>query len=149
MRVSHFVDAALYTGATPHVLRPITTNNHNNDTTINTDDDDANDNTNNIIASLLVSNCNPRSPRNALIAELLLWLPIASAGRCFSSSTQRPIDTAAVDKMAFLARYPFHVAIENAFEEDYVTEKFFDCFRAGVVCIYMVGMCTRVMDWIF
>lgn len=129
MRLTYFLDAARYLRATPHVLRPLV----RAKAADNRSDSDAGE----AVASLMVSNCSPRSPRNALVAELLQWLPVASAGRCFPSAAHR-LPSGALDKVDFMAHFPFHIAIENAFETDYVTEKFFDCFRAGVVCIYMV-----------
>lgn len=88
------------------------------------------------LISLFVSNCNPRSGRNALIADVMLKFEVASFGRCFKSNHSAH-GTAKVDKHVVMRQFPFNLAIESAWENDYVTQVFFDCLRAAVVCIYM------------
>lgn len=82
------------------------------------------------------SNPKDRSGRNEYVAALMQHLPIHSYGRCLRNRTlaeDRGRDT----KLQVTSQYKFTLAFENSIATDYVTEKFFDPFRAGSVPIYL------------
>ncbi|WP_313514291.1 glycosyltransferase family 10 domain-containing protein [Pseudomonas sp.] len=76
------------------------------------------------------------SGRNAFAAELMRHLPIDSYGRFLNNSAIPQPDRGAATKMELLGGYRFCLALENTFEEDYVTEKFFQPLLAGCVPVY-------------
>ncbi len=76
------------------------------------------------------------SRRNAFAAELMRHLPVDSYGRFLNNSAIPQPDRGAATKMDLLGGYRFCLALENTFEEDYVTEKFFQPLLAGCVPVY-------------
>ncbi|KAL2456808.1 Glycoprotein 3-alpha-L-fucosyltransferase A [Forsythia ovata] len=80
------------------------------------------------LAAAFISNCGARNFRlQALIALEKANVKIDSYGGCHRNRDGR------VDKVETLKRYRFSLAFENSNEEDYVTEKFFQCLVAGSI----------------
>lgn len=87
-------------------------------------------------AAIFVSNEHTASGREHLLDEFARWMPVDRYGR---SGANRKLerDEGRVTKLATLSRYRFGLALENAIEPDYVTEKLFDCFVAGTIPVYL------------
>jgi hypothetical protein len=82
------------------------------------------------------SNPRDRNGRNEYVAALMQHIAIHSYGRCLGNralAEDRGRDT----KLQVTAQYKFTLAFENSTTTDYVTEKFFDPFRAGSVPVYL------------
>ncbi|XP_022897122.1 glycoprotein 3-alpha-L-fucosyltransferase A-like isoform X1 [Olea europaea var. sylvestris] len=80
------------------------------------------------LAAAFISNCAARNFRlQALVALEKSNIKIDSYGGCHRNRNGR------VEKVETLKRYKFCLAFENSNEEDYVTEKFFQCLVAGSV----------------
>jgi hypothetical protein len=77
------------------------------------------------------------SGRMDLIEGLWEHIPIDSYGRFKRNRTIEPPDLGSRSKLAAIGRYKFGFAFENSKEPDYVTEKIYDCFKAGTVPIYL------------
>ena len=105
----------------------------------------------------MASNCGAASGRDSFMRTLNKFVDIDSVGKCartkdfpgplrgleFDAATGRSkrdhwdgkgYESAA---SALLQRYKFRLVIANSLCEDYTTEKLFDCFRHGVVPIYL------------
>lgn len=77
-----------------------------------------------------------RSNRVALLDGLMRHMPVDSYGKVRNTRTLAD-DTGPASKRAALARYRFTLAFENAIDEDYVTEKFFEPLLMGSVPVYL------------
>jgi hypothetical protein len=84
----------------------------------------------------LVSNDHSRSDRERWLTEIEQWLPVHHYGR-WRRNRPSEIDLGRETKLALLRRYRFNLAFENSIDRDYVTEKWFDCFIAGCVPVYL------------
>lgn len=88
------------------------------------------------LACAFVSNPRSTSGREALLAGLARWMPVHHYGAWSRTHAVEP-DEGRPTKLAVLGRYCFCLAFENAVEDDYVTEKLYDCFLAGCVPVYL------------
>ncbi|ELR22642.1 Alpha(1,3)-fucosyltransferase 10, putative [Acanthamoeba castellanii str. Neff] len=89
---------------------------------------------------MMISNCEPKSPRNQYLAELMRYIDIDSYGKCFhNKDIPREMDGWPwwEVKWNITAQYKFTIAIENSISLDYVTEKLFHSFIVGTVPIYL------------
>lgn len=82
-----------------------------------------------------ISNGRTCSDREEWLDEAERWLPVHHYGRV---RRNRPVeaDLGRETKLATLGRYHFNLALENALDPDYVSEKWFDCLVAGCVPVY-------------
>jgi hypothetical protein len=83
-----------------------------------------------------ISNAHSLSGRERLVERLEKLLPIHHYGR-WHHNTPAPRPEGPEAKLAILKKYHFCLAIENSLQPDYVTEKWFDCFAAGCVPVYL------------
>jgi Glycosyltransferase family 10 (fucosyltransferase) C-term/Fucosyltransferase, N-terminal len=88
-------------------------------------------------AALFVSSGYDKSGRQTLLAELFRYMRIDSYGTVFHNCDLVDPDLGRASKIDTLTRYPLAFAFENAIDEDYVTEKIFDCLRAGSIPVYL------------
>ncbi len=84
----------------------------------------------------IASNPAALSDRDTYVRELMRYMAVDSYGRCLNNRSWST-DHGRATKLETLSRYPFTLAFENAFTEDYVTEKFFDPLLAGSVPVYL------------
>ncbi len=77
------------------------------------------------------------SGRLDLVEELSKHLRIDSYGRYWHNRNLPGPDLGKVTKLETIGRYRFCLAVENSIEQDYVTEKIYDCLGAGTVPIYL------------
>ena len=88
-------------------------------------------------AVMFQSSKDNKSRRDVLAGELMRHISVDSYGR-FLNNRPPPIpDLGSETKRKVIADYPFCLALENSIAPDYVTEKLFDCFLAGVVPVYL------------
>jgi hypothetical protein len=86
--------------------------------------------------------------REKIVSELAKYIPIYSLGNCKPENTLRisslkeckeyskSQSNRDISKKCLLKQFKFNLAIENTFEDDYVTEKFFDNFDLPIVPVY-------------
>lgn len=77
-----------------------------------------------------------RSHRIEYAQELMSKIDVDSYGRILKNRSLPETDQGRTTKLATMARYKFCLALENALEPDYVTEKFFDPLLVGTVPVY-------------
>ena len=82
-----------------------------------------------------------RSMRVELVGQLAELVPVKSYGAC-ATNAKWPLGRER-DKMFVMRRARFCLAFENALDPDYVTEKLFDCLRAGAVPLVSGGAHVR------
>src|SRR5262249_7991880 len=78
-----------------------------------------------------------RSGRLALARGLMQHLRVDSYGKLLNNRQLAGGDAGRDSKLATIARYKFTLALENAIDADYVTEKFFQPLVAGSVPVYL------------
>jgi alpha-1,3-fucosyltransferase 10 len=76
-----------------------------------------------------------RSARREFALEIMHELQVDSFGQSLNNK-QLSEDRGRETKLETISRYNFCLALENAIEDDYVTEKFFDPLLVGVVPVY-------------
>jgi alpha-1,3-fucosyltransferase 10 len=88
-----------------------------------------------LLACAFISNGRTCSDREAWLDEIEKWTPVHHYGR---KRRNRPVeqDLGRTTKLKTLGRYHFNLALENALEPDYVSEKWYDCLVAGCVPVY-------------
>jgi alpha-1,3-fucosyltransferase 10 len=77
-----------------------------------------------------------KSGRARFARRLMRRIPVDSYGRFMRTRELPGRDEGQPTKLAVVGQYKFCLALENAIEEDYVTEKFFDPLLAGSVPVY-------------
>ena len=85
---------------------------------------------------VLISSLLDKSGRFGYLSELMCYLPIDSYGKWMQNRLLKG-DTGRNSKLDLYRKYKFVIAFENAIEEDYVTEKFYDPLLAGSVPVYL------------
>jgi hypothetical protein len=70
-----------------------------------------------------ISNCSGK--RMEMMNEIInLKFPVDTYGKCFDGKI--PEDSSKIENMG---KYKFYFAFENSETDDYITEKFFQCFE--------------------
>ncbi|XP_053735433.1 alpha-(1,3)-fucosyltransferase 11 [Synchiropus splendidus] len=100
----------------------------------------------------LQSHCDVPSDRDRYVRELMKHIQVDSYGKCLNN---RPLPAHLEDTstatgeeqsfMSFVARYKFHLALENAVCPDYMTEKLWRPLHQGCVPVYRGS--PSVADW--
>ncbi|XP_048419308.1 alpha-(1,3)-fucosyltransferase 11 isoform X3 [Stegostoma tigrinum] len=101
----------------------------------------------------LQSHCPVASDRDRYVRQLMEHLQIDSYGQCLQNKNlphDRLIDTLTAttedaEFMVFVSQYKFHLAMENAICDDYMTEKLWRPMHLGAVPIYRGS--PVVQDW--
>ncbi|KAM9849872.1 GDP-fucose protein O-fucosyltransferase 4 [Aulostomus maculatus] len=98
------------------------------------------------------SHCDVPSDRDRYVRELMKYIEVDSYGKCLNN---KPLpayleDTATAtgedpNFMHFVARYKFHLALENGRCQDYMTEKLWRPLHQGCVPVYRGS--SVVADW--
>ena len=78
-----------------------------------------------------------KSGRNDFTAELIRHAAVHSYGKHLRHCRLPEPDLGRQTKLQTIAGYHFCLAFENSVAPDYVTEKIYDCFMAGVVPVYL------------
>ncbi|NWR14654.1 FUT11 fucosyltransferase, partial [Emberiza fucata] len=99
------------------------------------------------------SHCDVPSDRDRYVRELMKYIQVDSYGKCLHnrelpSERLRDTSTATTEDsefMTFIARYKFHLALENAICDDYMTEKLWRPMHLGAVPVYRGSPAVR--DW--
>ncbi|XP_066505625.1 alpha-(1,3)-fucosyltransferase 11 [Hoplias malabaricus] len=99
------------------------------------------------------SHCDVPSDRDRYVQELMKYIQVDSYGKCLNN---KPLpkhleDTSTAtgedrEFMSFVARYKFHLAMENGLCPDYMTEKLWRPMHQGCVPIYRGS--SSVADWL-
>ncbi|HSJ00854.1 MAG: glycosyltransferase family 10 [Verrucomicrobium sp.] len=83
-----------------------------------------------------ISNSQSLSKRERLVERLEKLLPVHHFGKWhYNQSGERP--EGRQEKLEVLRQYQFCLAFENNIQAHYVTEKWYDCFVAGCVPVYL------------
>ncbi|XP_067876605.1 alpha-(1,3)-fucosyltransferase 11 isoform X2 [Heterodontus francisci] len=101
----------------------------------------------------LQSHCEVASDRDRYVRQLMEHLQIDSYGQCLQNKdlpSDRLVDTLTAttedsEFMDFISKYKFHLAMENAICDDYMTEKLWRPMHLGAVPIYHGS--PVVQDW--
>uniref|UniRef100_H0V0S8 GDP-fucose protein O-fucosyltransferase n=2 Tax=Cavia porcellus TaxID=10141 RepID=H0V0S8_CAVPO len=101
----------------------------------------------------LQSHCDVPADRDRYVRELMRYIRVDSYGKCLQNKqlpTARLQDTSTAttedpELLAFLSRYKFHLALENAICNDYMTEKLWRPMHLGAVPVYRGSPSVR--DW--
>ncbi|XP_060710142.1 alpha-(1,3)-fucosyltransferase 11 isoform X1 [Hemiscyllium ocellatum] len=101
----------------------------------------------------LQSHCPVASDRDRYVRQLMEHLQIDSYGQCLQNKNlpnDRLVDTLTAttedaEFMNFISQYKFHLAMENAICDDYMTEKLWRPMHLGAVPIYRGS--PVVQDW--
>ncbi len=88
-----------------------------------------------VLVSAWVSSRHDRCGRDDYLRGLMGSMPVHSYGRV-GRNIRVENDTGQPTKLATIARYRFTLALENAVDRDYVTEKFFQPLQVGSVPVY-------------
>ncbi len=88
------------------------------------------------LALLFVSSPHNKSGRFEFVSELMRHMPVHSYGKQLNNRVLEN-DLGHASKIELAGSYHFTLALENAVDEDYVTEKFFDPLVAGSVPVYL------------
>ena len=82
----------------------------------------------------IARNCNSKSGREKLVKELMNLLPVSSVSSCLNNV--RLPSAQLSDKRKLMRLYAFYFAFENEITLDYITEKLWTTFGAGVLPVY-------------
>lgn len=86
--------------------------------------------------TFFASNWDDYSGRAPYAARLMQYVPMHSFGKCLNN--KKIINDQGIEsKMELIANYRFDLAIENAIDPDYVTEKFYQPLIAGTIPVYL------------
>lgn len=77
-----------------------------------------------------------RSGRGTYVRDLMKYMDVHAYGS-YLQNHKLEVDLGRSSKLKTLARYKFTIAFENAFGDDYVTEKVFDALVAGSIPIFL------------
>ncbi|XP_067103714.1 alpha-(1,3)-fucosyltransferase 11 [Osmerus mordax] len=98
------------------------------------------------------SHCDVPSDRDRYVQELMKYIKVDSYGKCLNNKAlpESLEDTATATGedarfMGFVARYKFHLALENGLCHDYMTEKLWRPLHQGSVPVYRGS--PSVKDW--
>ncbi|XP_030066258.1 GDP-fucose protein O-fucosyltransferase 4 isoform X1 [Microcaecilia unicolor] len=99
------------------------------------------------------SHCDVPSDRDRYVQELMKYIQVDSYGKCLNNQKlphKRLEDTSTAttedsEFLAFVSRYKFHLAMENAICPDYMTEKLWRPMHLGAIPIYRGSPSVR--DW--
>ncbi|KAL4648864.1 alpha-(1,3)-fucosyltransferase 11-like [Arapaima gigas] len=101
----------------------------------------------------LQSHCDVPSDRDRYVQELMKYIEVDSYGKCLNNKRLpgRLEDTSTATEedsqfMSFVARYKFHLALENGLCPDYITEKLWRPMHQGCVPVYRGS--PSVADWL-
>jgi len=83
-------------------------------------------------AVFIARNCGSKSNREDLVTSLMKLMPVDSVSSCLHNFDLR--DTS--KKGPMMQKYAMYFAFENQRIDDYITEKLWDTFRAGVLPVY-------------
>ena len=83
-------------------------------------------------AVFIARNCGSKSNREDLVKSLMKLMPIDSVSSCLHNFD--PPQT--TDKYKMMQKYALYFAFENQRVDDYITEKLWRTFRAGVLPVY-------------
>ncbi|XP_061091314.1 alpha-(1,3)-fucosyltransferase 11 [Conger conger] len=99
------------------------------------------------------SHCDVPSDRDRYVQELMKYIEVDSYGKCLNNKPlpERLEDTGTATGedgqfMSFVARYKFHLALENGLCPDYMTEKLWRPMHQGCVPVYRGS--SSVADWL-
>ncbi|KAI6660327.1 hypothetical protein LOD99_13915 [Oopsacas minuta] len=84
-----------------------------------------------------VFNCNSKNYRERITLELDQIMPVARIGKCLNNKPWPKCRDRDCTKQEALRKYAFCLAFENGDTPGYVTEKVFDCHRAGSIPVYL------------
>ena len=88
-------------------------------------------------ASFIQFNCESLSNRERMLHEFQKHFKVDSLGKCCNNKYWGPNNKTVQDKIAILSNYKFHLAWENQYSAEYVTEKVYHSLLAGSIPVYV------------
>ena len=88
-------------------------------------------------ATFVSKNCNPRSARQEYLEPINATVGIVSPGKCFHNADWPNCRGDRCSKEEFLRGYKLNIAFENSCHPEYISEKLYHAFEAGVLPVYM------------
>ena len=82
-------------------------------------------------------NCNSKNNRERIVLEIDQIMPIARIGNCLNNKVWPKCGGKECNKLEAIRRYAFCLAFEDGNSPGYVTDKVFDCHRAGSIPVYL------------
>lgn len=83
-------------------------------------------------AVFIARNCNSLSKREDLVTKLMKYIQVDSPSTCLHNMEMSDRS----DKIKMMEKYAFYLAFENEITTDYITEKLWNTFKAGVIPVY-------------
>lgn len=83
-------------------------------------------------ALFVARNCNSKSGREKLVTELMKHMPVVSASSCLNNFAWPDHH----DKAKLMRQHTLYLAFENSVIDDYITEKLWGAYAAGVIPVY-------------
>ena len=86
-------------------------------------------------AVFIARNCNSHSGRENLVQQLMKLMPVDSVSSCLNNI--QISEMLKRNKQNIMKNYPLYFAFENQRVDDYITEKLWDTFKAGIIPVYL------------
>jgi len=83
-------------------------------------------------AVFIARNCHSKSNRERWVKQLMQRMPVESVSSCLHNTDMANRK----DKLDMMKQYAMYFAFENQRVDDYITEKLWNTFRAGVLPVY-------------
>lgn len=91
--------------------------------------------------TFFISNCYALNNRLEILERLMSHINIDSYGKCLHNkdipAAYQSIPNPSNQKLAVLSQYKFMLSFENSNVTNYFTEKFYECYHANVLCVYL------------
>jgi FkbM family methyltransferase len=85
-------------------------------------------------AVFIARNCGSLSGREKIVSELMGLMSVESVSSCLNNVEMPQSERR--DKLKMMRKYALYLAFENERTDDYITEKLWNTFRAGVIPVY-------------
>ena len=89
------------------------------------------------IAVMTAFSCSSKNNREKVVLEIDQIMPIVRIGQCLNNKAWPMCRDRECSKLEAIRRYAFCLAFEDGDSPGYVTEKVFDCHRAGSIPVYL------------
>ena len=88
-------------------------------------------------ATFVARNCWPMNNRNTYVTEIDSVIGVVAPSNCFHNTEWPKCGERECSEVEFIRNYKIHLAFENGDSTNYVTEKIYHAFQAGVLPVYM------------
>ena len=88
-------------------------------------------------ATFVARNCQPMNNRNTYVTEINSVIGVVAPSICFHNTEWPKCGERECSKVEFIRNYKINLAFENGDSTNYVSEKIYQAFEAGVLPVYM------------